>query len=54
MTKREQFLAECARRILITDGAFGTEIQNWKLAEADYAGRSGSATIRRATTISSR
>lgn len=38
MTKREQFLAECAKRILITDGAFGTEIQNWKLSEADYAG----------------
>ncbi|MFN6933617.1 MAG: homocysteine S-methyltransferase family protein [Tsuneonella sp.] len=38
MTKREQFLAQCAERILITDGAFGTEIQNWKLAEADYAG----------------
>ncbi len=38
MTKREQFLAECAKRILITDGAFGTEIQNWKLAEEDYAG----------------
>lgn len=41
MTKREQFLAECAQRILITDGAFGTEIQNWKLAEADYAGALG-------------
>ncbi|MGN3975461.1 homocysteine S-methyltransferase family protein [Tsuneonella sp. SYSU-LHT278] len=41
MTKREQFLAECARRILVTDGAFGTEIQSWKLAEADYAGSLG-------------
>lgn len=41
MTKREQFLAECAQRILITDGAFGTEIQNWKLSEADYAGSLG-------------
>ncbi|ANY21376.1 Methionine synthase [Tsuneonella dongtanensis] len=41
MTKREQFLAACAERILITDGAFGTEIQNWKLAEADYAGSLG-------------
>ena len=41
MTKREQFLAECAKRILITDGAFGTEIQNWKLSEADYAGDLG-------------
>ncbi|KTR83184.1 5-methyltetrahydrofolate--homocysteine methyltransferase [Novosphingobium barchaimii] len=41
MTAREQFLAEAAKRILITDGAFGTEIQNWKLAEADYAGALG-------------
>ena len=41
MTKRDQLNAEAARRILITDGAFGTEIQNWKLAEADYAGHLG-------------
>ncbi|AJP74767.1 homocysteine S-methyltransferase family protein [Sphingomonas hengshuiensis] len=41
MTPRETFLAEAARRILITDGAFGTEIQNWKLSEADYAGALG-------------
>lgn len=38
MTSREKLLAEAAKRILITDGAFGTEIQNWKLSEADYAG----------------
>jgi 5-methyltetrahydrofolate--homocysteine methyltransferase len=38
---REKLLAEAAKRILITDGAFGTEIQNWKLAEADYAGDLG-------------
>jgi 5-methyltetrahydrofolate--homocysteine methyltransferase len=38
---RETFHAEAAKRILITDGAFGTEIQNWKLAEADYAGTLG-------------
>ncbi|WP_326523154.1 homocysteine S-methyltransferase family protein [Sphingomonas sp.] len=38
MTPRESLLAEAAKRILITDGAFGTEIQNWKLSEADYAG----------------
>ena len=38
MTPRESLLAQAARRILITDGAFGTEIQNWKLTEADYAG----------------
>ncbi|QKR99987.1 5-methyltetrahydrofolate--homocysteine methyltransferase [Sphingomonas sp. CL5.1] len=41
MSVRERFNAEAARRILITDGAFGTEIQNWKLAEADYAGSLG-------------
>jgi 5-methyltetrahydrofolate--homocysteine methyltransferase len=41
MTAREKLLAEAAKRILITDGAFGTEIQNWKLAEADYAGNLG-------------
>ena len=38
MTAREALRAQAAQRILITDGAFGTEIQNWKLAEADYAG----------------
>lgn len=41
MTKADQFRAEAAKRILITDGAFGTEIQNWKLTEADYAGSLG-------------
>ncbi len=41
MSIRERFNAEAARRILITDGAFGTEIQNWKLSEADYAGSLG-------------
>ena len=43
MSKREAFLAAAAQRILITDGAFGTEIQNWKLAEDDYAGSLGLA-----------
>ncbi len=43
MTPREQFLAQARERILITDGAFGTEIQNWKLSEADYAGSLGLA-----------
>ena len=38
MSARETFLAEAAKRILVTDGAFGTEIQNFKLSEADYAG----------------
>ncbi len=41
MTPRERFNAEAAKRILITDGAFGTEIQNWKLDEAAYAGSLG-------------
>src|SRR4051812_44836960 len=41
MTPRESLLAEAAKRILITDGAFGTEIQNWKLDEAAYAGDLG-------------
>ncbi|MBK8629405.1 MAG: homocysteine S-methyltransferase family protein [Sphingomonadales bacterium] len=35
---RDTFLAEAAKRILLTDGAWGTQIQNFKLAEADYAG----------------
>jgi 5-methyltetrahydrofolate--homocysteine methyltransferase len=38
MTKREALLAAARERILLTDGAFGTEIQNWKLAEGDYMG----------------
>ena len=38
---REALQAAAKERILLTDGAFGTEIQNWKLAEADYAGSLG-------------
>ena len=38
---REHLLALAAERILVTDGAFGTEIQNWKLDEAAYAGNLG-------------
>jgi 5-methyltetrahydrofolate--homocysteine methyltransferase len=38
MTAREALMQAAATRILITDGAFGTEIQNWKLSEADYMG----------------
>ncbi|NKJ40776.1 homocysteine S-methyltransferase family protein [Novosphingobium sp. SG720] len=38
---RAALLAQAAQRILITDGAFGTEIQNRKLTEADYAGNLG-------------
>jgi len=41
MNVRDRFNAEAAKRILITDGAFGTEIQNWKLDEAAYAGTLG-------------
>ncbi|WP_295526742.1 homocysteine S-methyltransferase family protein [Novosphingobium sp. Chol11] len=40
---RAALLEAAAQRILITDGAFGTEIQNWKLSEADYAGSLGLA-----------
>lgn len=41
MNAREKLLAQAAQRILITDGAFGTEIQNRKLTEKDYAGTLG-------------
>jgi 5-methyltetrahydrofolate--homocysteine methyltransferase len=41
MTAREIFMGEAAKRILITDGAWGTQIQNFKLVEADYAGDLG-------------
>ncbi|MFM9937408.1 MAG: homocysteine S-methyltransferase family protein [Novosphingobium sp.] len=40
---RAALLEQAQQRILITDGAFGTEIQNWKLTEADYAGSLGLA-----------
>ena len=38
---RERLMAEAAERILISDGAFGTQIQNRKLEEKDYAGDLG-------------
>lgn len=41
MTAREALKAAAANRILLTDGAFGTEIQNYKLDEAAYAGTLG-------------
>ncbi|MCK9541781.1 MAG: homocysteine S-methyltransferase family protein [Novosphingobium sp.] len=41
MTARDLFLAEAAKRILITDGAQGTEFQKLGLTEADYAGNLG-------------
>ncbi len=41
MSAREQLLAEAAKRILISDGAWGTQIQTFGLAEGDYAGNLG-------------
>ncbi len=41
MNARNRLIAAAKDRILITDGAFGTEIQNWKLSESDYAGALG-------------
>ncbi len=41
MTPRERLKAEAAKRVLIFDGAFGTQIQSRKLQEADYAGNLG-------------
>jgi 5-methyltetrahydrofolate--homocysteine methyltransferase len=35
---REKLIEAASQRILLTDGAFGTEIQNRKLVEADYRG----------------
>lgn len=41
MSARQQLQAAAAERVLIFDGAFGTQIQNRKLTEADYAGNLG-------------
>jgi len=41
MNAREQLQQEAAKRILIFDGAFGTQIQNRKLSEEDFAGDLG-------------
>jgi len=41
MSARETLQRLAAERILVTDGAFGTEIQNRGLGEADYAGSLG-------------
>ncbi|WP_369025972.1 homocysteine S-methyltransferase family protein [Qipengyuania sp. RANM35] len=43
MTKREEFAAAAAQRILIKDGPYGTEIQRARLAAEDYAGDTGLA-----------
>lgn len=41
MTAREALLAAAKQRILLTDGGWGTQIQDRKLTEADYAGSLG-------------
>jgi 5-methyltetrahydrofolate--homocysteine methyltransferase len=41
MTAAEQLRAEAARRILVKDGAYGTEIQRRRLSESDYRGTLG-------------
>ena len=41
MSPRETLKAEAAKRVLVFDGAFGTQIQNRKLSEEDYAGDLG-------------
>ncbi|MDE1466361.1 homocysteine S-methyltransferase family protein [Aurantiacibacter sp. D1-12] len=41
MSKREELNAAAAKRVLIFDGAFGTQIQDRKLTEEDYAGDLG-------------
>lgn len=38
MSAREKLIEAASKRILLTDGAFGTEIQNYKLDEAAYRG----------------
>ncbi|MBX7496965.1 homocysteine S-methyltransferase family protein [Qipengyuania sp. 6B39] len=43
MSKRQEFEAAAARRILVKDGPYGTEIQRAKLAPEDYAGDTGLA-----------
>lgn len=40
-TAREQLRTAASERVLIFDGAFGTQIQERKLTEADYAGSLG-------------
>lgn len=41
MSARDRLLAAARERVLIFDGAFGTQIQERKLTEADYAGDLG-------------
>ena len=39
MTAAEQLKAEAAKRILIKDGAYGTQVQQRRLSEADFRGK---------------
>jgi len=41
MNVAQQLRAEAAKRILIKDGAYGTQVQEHRLKEADYAGSLG-------------
>jgi len=41
LTSRQRLQAAASERVLIFDGAFGTQIQERKLTEADYAGALG-------------
>lgn len=41
MSARERLMAEAQKRILMTDGAWGTQIQTFGLSEGDYAGALG-------------
>ena len=43
MSIRQKFVEEAGKRVLVFDGAFGTQIQDRKLGEADYAGELGLA-----------
>src|SRR5687767_15360377 len=38
MSAAEQLKAEAATRILVKDGAYGTQVQERRLSEADYRG----------------
>ena len=41
MSAAKEFRAAAAERILVKDGAYGTQVQALKLAEADYRGSLG-------------
>ena len=50
MTPAESFRAEAAKRILIKDGAYGTQVQARRLAGGDYCGGLDLMKDQRATT----